>query len=87
MNNIPEKYNKLHKLSFQNEKLLKEAKQCACFYCGKRFRVLEIKDWIEDKNGLTAQCPYCQIDSVVPTIVDNKEVTDEDLKKMNKYWF
>ena len=87
MNNIPEKYSELHKLSFQNEKLLKEVKQCACFYCCKRFNVSEIKDWIEDKNGMTAQCPYCQIDSVVPAVVDDREISDEDIKIMNEYWF
>jgi len=82
-----EKYNKLHKLSFQNEKLLKEVKQCACFYCSARFDVSEIESWIEDKNGLTAQCPYCQIDSVIPALVDSKKVSDEDLKIMKEYWF
>lgn len=82
-----EKYNKLHKLSFQNKTLLKEAKQCVCFYCGKRFSFLEIEDWIEDRNGLTAQCPYCQTDSVIPAVVNGEEITDEDLKNMNKYCF
>ena len=87
MNEIPEKYKKIHKLCFENEKLLKEVKQCACMYCNDRYDVSEIKDWIEDDNGLTAQCPYCQIDSVIPAIIDGKPITNEELKELEKYYF
>ena len=87
MNNIPEKYRKIHKLTFENEKLLKEVKKCACMYCNNRYDVKEIKDWIEDDHGLTAQCPYCWVDSVIPEIIDGKLITDEELKEMGKYYF
>ena len=87
MSNIPEKYKKIHKLTFENEKLLKEVKKCACMYCNNRYDVSEIKDWIEDNYGLTAQCPYCWVDCVIPEIIDGKIVTDEELKEMEKYYF
>lgn len=87
MKDIPEKYKELHKYSFQNEKLLKEVKQCACFYCGDRFNVSDIKQWIEDKSKITAQCPNCSIDSVIPAVIDGNEITDADLKNMYDYWF
>ena len=87
MKEIPEKYKKIHKLCFENEKLLKEIKQCACMYCNNRYDVSEIKDWIEDKHGLTAQCPLCMVDSVIPAIIAGKLITDEELKKLEKYYF
>lgn len=87
MSNIPEKYKKWHKLCFENKTLLQNAKRCACFYCGGRFDVSEIESWIEDNNGLTAQCPKCDIDSVIPAVIDGKEVTNEELKIMGEYWF
>lgn len=87
MNNIPEKYRKIHKLCFQNEKLLKKAKKCACMYCNNRYNVSEIIDWIADDCGLTAQCPYFCVDSVIPEIIDGNKVTDEELKKLEKYYF
>ena len=74
-------------MAFENEKQLKEVKKCACFYCENRFDVSEIKDWIEDKHGLTAQCPFCQIDSVIPEIIDGTPISDDDLKKLYKYYF
>ena len=56
-------------------------------YCNNRYDVKEIKDWIEDDHGLTAQCPYCWVDSVIPEIIDGKLITDEELKEMGKYYF
>ena len=82
-----EKYEKIYKLSFENEKILKDGKRCVCVYCFNRFDVSEIKDWIEDTNVLTAQCPHCQIDSVIPEVVDGEKITDEDLRKMKESWF
>ena len=87
MSNIPKKYKIIHKMAFENEKQLKEAKKCVCFYCEERFDVSKIKDWIEDKHGLTAQCPFCQIDSVIPEIIDGTPISDDDLKKLYKYYF
>lgn len=56
-------------------------------YCNNRYDVSEIKDWIEDNHGLTAQCPYCWVDCIIPEIIDGKIVTDEELKEMEKYYF
>lgn len=78
---------KIHELSYENEKILKEVKNCACFYCYKRYDVSEINEWIDDDNGLTAQCPHCKVDSVIPAIIEGREVSDEDLKLMNEQWF
>ena len=74
-------------MTFENEKQLNEAKKCVCIYCEKRFDVSKIKEWIEDRNGLTALCPFCQIDTVIPEIVDGIPISDEDLKKLYEYYF
>ena len=87
MSNIPEKYVTIHKLTFENEKILKKVKKCACIYCKDRYDVSKINEWIEDDNGLTAQCPFCQIDSVIPAIINGVPISDEDLNKLNKYYF
>lgn len=84
---IPEIYKQLHKLSFENKKLLEEKKKCVCFYCGHRFDVSDIKEWIEDKKEMTAKCPSCGIDSVIPAEVDAIDITDEVVKEMEKYYF
>ena len=87
---IPEEYKEykeLYKLCFENKKILEKAKKCVCFYCGHRFTYGRIKEWINDRNDYTAQCPKCQIDSVIPATVNGYEVTDKDIEILNKYYF
>lgn len=59
---------------------------CGCFYCEQTFLPNEITEWIdEQKDGKTAICPKCGMDSVLSSelpITDN-----EFLKEMNNYWF
>ncbi len=65
---------------------------CGCFYCLAIFAPGEIEVWINDKNvlegreGRTALCPKCGIDSVIgPT--SGFDITPEFLTAMRKRWF
>ncbi len=78
----------LHKLSFENEELVKRSNICGCFYCGKIFKSTEVTDWCNDANARTAICPYCCIDSVLQESLDGSyELNKELLFEMNKRWF
>ena len=68
---IKKEYEIIYTYCNENKKLLKRYKMCTCLYCGTTFEYNLIKDWINDKNDKTAICPYCNIDSVVPTEVNN----------------
>ena len=46
--------------------LVNKSTKCGCFYCGKIFEASEVIEWVIDRNGDTALCPYCMIDSVLP---------------------
>ena len=74
-----------------NQNVLKKYKKCTCLYCGSSFDYSCIKAWVNDQNGKTAICPYCSIDSVVPTKVENGIdkyiVTDEIQKKIKKIYY
>lgn len=78
--------NALHKLSIYHRDLLKEAQQCACFYCLNYFDYTAIGEdnWIDDDN--TALCPYCSIDSVLPNY-SNSPIEEDLLKAMKEYFF
>jgi len=57
-----------------------------CFYCLKSFKTNEVTEWID--RGLTALCPHCGIDSVLPLCsIDILKKYDLDLKDMNELWF
>ena len=85
MNDILEE---LHKYSFENEQALSAVKSCGCFYCLKIFSPDEITYWVNDRNGKTALCPYCTIDSVIPESISGEyELNDELLKVMNDRFF
>lgn len=42
--------------------------EASCYYCMRRFKASEIKEWVD--QGLTALCPRCGIDAVVAGKVD-----------------
>ena len=75
-----------HKFSHSNYNMLSKDAVCGCFFCCKIFSPAEIKDWINDKNGKTAVCPYCGIDSIIGES-SGYPITDGFLSSMSTHWF
>lgn len=76
---------KAHEHCINNQEELSNSRICGCFYCNKIFEPKEIKDWITDSK-LTAQCPYCNIDSVIGD-ASGYPITKSFLRAMHKEWF
>ena len=55
----------LHKRSIRHRAVVQAAPRSGCFYCGATFLPAEITDWV-DGGDVTALCPKCGIDSVLP---------------------
>lgn len=72
----------------KNKEYLKKYNECVCIYCGKKFRFMDITDWIDD--GLTALCPFCSIDSVIPMQVhsrtDDYIMSDKLIEEIKKLY-
>ena len=82
---LKDEYTLAHMFSSSNEQEIKNSHKCGCFFCLKTFKPEEITDWLSDRNGRTAICPYCGIDSVLP---DSEICFDRVfLEGMNKLWF
>ena len=77
---------KIHKLSSNHKKSLIKEDVCGCFYCLSIFSPKLITDWIEDENDLTAICPYCGIDSIIPKCY-SYQLNKELLQEMREYFF
>lgn len=81
----------IYSYTYQNRKLLKRYKNCTCIYCGANFHYTKINSWVNDTEELTAICPKCGIDSVVPTKVKNKvddyTLTEELRINVKKLYF
>lgn len=77
---------KAHTHSKNNETTISKSNTCGCFYCREIFAPSEIKTWINDKNGKTAKCPYCLVDSVIGN-ASGYEITNKFLESMHKKWF
>ena len=75
-----------HKHSFQNREEIEKSKNAGCFYCKEIYPASEISEWIADKQGDTAQCPKCVIDSVIGD-ASGIEITKEFLEAAHEYWF
>ena len=74
-----------HSYSINNEQAVRDSKECGCFFCLKIFKSEEVKKWASDDKGMTALCPYCGIDSVLP---DKSVHFDLNfLERMHNYWF
>jgi hypothetical protein len=70
-----------HQKSLANKELLRDAgDNCGCFGCCKTLSFSDITEYVSDKGGETALCPYCEMDAVIPS---NDEVL---LNKMFDEW-
>ena len=84
----------IHKFCTRNRELLERSERAGCFYCQTLFEPSEILDWIPERakdsddldSGVTALCPRCGIDSVLPAAAPI-HLTTELLTAMNQYWF
>ena len=75
-----------HKYSLSNREALRKSALCGCFHCLKIFPPTEIREWIRDKNGQTALCPYCGIDAVIGDS-SGYAISTAFLEDMKEYWF
>jgi hypothetical protein len=63
------------------------------FYCLAIFNPGEIEEWTvghlnySEEYGLTALCPKCGIDSVLPDNIPGVQLDPAILLKMKKYYF
>lgn len=82
----------LHKFCSHHRGATLESDTCGCFYCGSIFPASEVEEWtIEPGFGaVTALCPRCEIDAVLPSSVVKETGFELDpalLSQMKDYWF
>lgn len=69
---------RIHTLCFHNRLLLKMFKTGSCFHCLQKCTYDQIDEWMDEKVGdfgLTAMCPHCHIDTVLPGDYDKHCLT------------
>ena len=75
-----------HQYSTSNQQRILSSKRCGCFFCNKIFESnLVFEYYMKDKNGPTAICPFCGVDSLLPD--SSVELSLELLKDMHSIWF
>ena len=88
---LERQYDIITSYCFANRKLLKRYKDCICLYCGREYPYTKINSWVQDAPEITAICPFCNIDAVVPKHVGNQvdkfTVTKELQEAIKKYYF
>jgi NAD-dependent SIR2 family protein deacetylase len=67
------------KYSMRNKEVVQQSQQCGCYHCLKTFTPDQIQEWTD--GGLTALCPHCNVDAVVP------ENMIPLLETIQKVWF
>jgi len=83
----------IHQFSGRNRNLLARSAQAGCFYCQSLFDPAEIMAWVDGRqletgemaDGVTALCPRCGIDAVLPSAAVSLRA--EMLTQMNAHWF
>jgi hypothetical protein len=84
----------IHKYAGQHRALLARSDRAGCFYCRTMFNPSEIVDWIDGRQvdtgntdkGVTALCPRCGIDAVLPSAAPIP-LSEDLLTSMHQYWF
>ena len=79
-----EKLKAAHGYATRNRAELEKDVLCGCFSCRTIFHPKEITKWIDE--GETALCPYCGANTVLGSY-SRFPITNEFLKRMQKYWF
>ena len=59
-----------------NLNALMQVDKCGCCYCLRIFSPTEIVDYVPDRKGNTAICPYCQVDCVIGESEDHPLTTE-----------
>ncbi len=84
----------IHLLCTRNREVLATVREAGCFYCCAVFAPSEIADWVDGPfvetgdldDGVTALCPRCGIDSVIPGR-PRVALSAELLAEMRQHWF
>jgi hypothetical protein len=83
----------LHRRSIRHRPEIERSDLCGCFYCGAIFPPSAITAWVDGPNGdddlqhgVTALCPKCGIDAVLPSAA-NISITPELLAEMREEYF
>jgi hypothetical protein len=79
-----------HGFSARHQPLLRTATLAGCFFCGATFHPREITQWLPEPGPnppeLTAGCPRCGIDAVLPDHPPVR-VTADLLAALHGRWF
>jgi hypothetical protein len=78
-------HNTIHHYTINHRKLIEQYKFCVCTYCLYEYNMDKIKDWCDNNN--TAICPYCWVDSVLPSPFMCNLYTVEQVMNDHKGWF
>jgi hypothetical protein len=77
-----------HKFSYKNKKHAINSESCRCFQCLESFKPKDINEWTSDDCAI---CPFCSVDSVLFSCIENiigvKLSDDMFIIKMNTKWF
>ncbi len=77
---------KLSELAFNNRHLLGQSDLCGCFYCLSLFSYQDITKWKNDTYDQTAICPFCGMETVIPSN-NNYKLTVNFLRKLYNFYF
>lgn len=77
----------IHKFSRHNKNMLEQSILCYCFHCKRKYEPKLIVEWCDE--GVTAICPFCYIDSIIPSHIPSKTnvFITEFINRMYDYWF
>ncbi len=86
----------IHQYSAHHREMMGRSERAGCFYCLAEFEPTDITEWVdwpdhvgdgqENELGVTAVCPRCGIDSVLPSAAP---ITWDStlLAEMHECWF
>lgn len=57
-----------HANSLNNYGAILRSVAVGCFHCLRVMRPSDVREWLQDKSGRTAACPFCGIDSLIPNM-------------------
>lgn len=75
---------KASNLSFKNRDMIRKSSKCGCYSCCQIYDAEYVWEYVD--AGMTALCPMCYIDSVLPDAC-GIDLDEKLLERLKEKWF
>ncbi|MCR4562077.1 MAG: hypothetical protein K5694_02595 [Bacilli bacterium] len=79
-------YKRIYDATKDNQLSVLKSSECLCLFCDSRLSSRDIKDWVDTPEGVSAVCPICQADAILPD-PEGSGFTKDEISRAKAQYF